>query len=122
MATRLGFAPMVAPSPASKPSPATSGVIPAEWPTQAADAIVDLVEKVRDKTTKPALTVARGFVYGLLALVVGTVALVLFLAGLIHLLEHLPGRIWTVYLGFAIVFLLGGSWAMRKANGPAPKP
>ena len=110
---------MADPSPASKPSPAANSVIPAEWPAQAADAIVDVVGKVRDKTTKPALTAARGLVYGLLVIVVGTIAVVLFLIGLVHLLEHLPGHIWTVYAGFAAVFLLSGSWAIRKANRPA---
>ena len=93
-------------------------MIPAEWPAQAADAIVDAVGKVRDKTTKPAITAARGLVYGVLILVVATVAGILFLIGAVHALEHVPGHIWTIYAVFAALFLLPGGYLLRKANRP----
>jgi hypothetical protein len=109
---------MAAPTPASQPPAGAAGMIPAEWPGQAADTIVDVVGKVRDKTTKPALTVARAFVYSALILVGGTVALIMLLIGSIKALEHVPGHIWTVYAAFAVAFLFAGSILIRKANAP----
>jgi phage-related minor tail protein len=94
-------------------------MIPAEWPAQAADTIVETIGKVRDKTTKPAIVAARALVYGLLAAMVGLAAFALFLIGLVRVLSYLPGNIWTVYAGFAAVFVLGGILMLRKANRPA---
>ena len=45
----------------------SGGMIPDEWPAQAADTIVDTIAKVRDKTTKPAIVASRAIVYGLIA-------------------------------------------------------
>ena len=63
---------MAAPPPAPRSGP--GGVIPAEWPAQAADTIVDTIAKVRDKTTKPAIVAARAIVYGLIAAVLSSLA------------------------------------------------
>ena len=46
-----------------------------DWPAQAADTIVRVVGQVRDRTTGPAITAARAVVFGLLAAILGTVAL-----------------------------------------------
>ena len=43
-----------------------------DWPAQAADTIVSVVEKVRDRTTGPAITATRAVVFGLLAAMLGT--------------------------------------------------
>lgn len=97
------------------------GVIPAEWPVQAADAIVDTIAKVRNKTTKPALVAARAMVYGLLAAVVGIVALVLLLVLVIRLWgNYVPGHVWIIYAVLAAVFSAVGIVLLRKANHPAP--
>lgn len=110
---------MAVPIPAPpRPDHDPNGVVPAEWPAQAADAIVDAVGKVRDKTTRPAIVAARSAVYGLLAAIVGLVALVLFLIGLVRLLEHLPGHIWTVYAVIGVVLTVAGTLVLRKANRP----
>ena len=58
---------MAAPTTGPNGSSSSTGMIPAEWPVQAADKIVETIATVRDKTTKPALTAARGLVYGLVA-------------------------------------------------------
>lgn len=101
-------------SPSSSPS-----MVPAEWPTQAADAVVETIAKVRDKTTKPALVAARALVYGIIVAVVGTVATVLLLTLVVRLLNnYLPGQIWTVYLGLFVLFTVPGVWLIRKANRP----
>ena len=108
---------MVAPT--SGPGDATSsGVVPAEWPAQAADAIVDTIGKVRDKTTRPAITAVRAMVYGIIILtaVVLIVVIGLILAG--RLMEAVPGPIYWAYALLGVVLLLGGLWALRKANRP----
>lgn len=100
----------------SKPS---SSMVPAEWPKQAADTVVDTIAKVRDKTTKPAIIASRALVYGIIIAVIGGVAAVLGLILLIRLLSYLPGDIWTVYAGLFAVFSLIGILLLRKANSPA---
>ena len=63
-----------------------------DWPAQAADTIERVVGTVRDKTTGPALTVARAVVYGTFAALVGTACLVVLIIGAVRLLDMLPAR------------------------------
>lgn len=93
----------------------------ADWPAQAADTIVRVVATVRDKTTGPALTVARGLVYGLLALVLGTAALVLLAIGSVRLIDaYLPDAVfgeshtWAAHLLVGLVFTGAGAWLWSK--------
>ena len=88
-----------------------------DWPAQIADTAVRVIEQIRDKTTRPAITFARGLVFGLVALSIGAVAGFLFLIGSIRLVNgYLPGKVWTTYLLFGVVFSLGGIvlFARRK--------
>jgi hypothetical protein len=104
----------------SSPSPASKGLVPDDWPIQAADTIVETIGKVRDKTTKPALLAARGLVYGLLAAIVGTVALVLVLVLVVRLYaNYVPGDVWILYAVLGAVLTVLGLWLLRKANAPA---
>lgn len=50
-----------------------------DWPAQATDAIVGLVDSVKDKIQGPATKTARGIVFGTLAAIVGTAVLVILL-------------------------------------------
>lgn len=110
--------------------PAGGGLVPAEWPAQAADAIVDTIDKVKDKTTRPAITAARAVVYGLLAAIVAPVALILVLVLIGRLYANyvagafdvVPPTIWPLYTLLFVVFMAGGVVLLRKANHPAPKP
>lgn len=93
-----------------------------DWPAQATDTIVSVVGQVRDKTTGPVITVARGIVYGTLAAIAGVVALVLACILLIRVLaipvEEVTGstdRIWIVYLGLGAVMTVVGYVLWRKA-------
>jgi len=94
-----------------------------DWPAQVADTAVRIIEQVRDKTTRPAITVARVIVFGLVGLSIGTVAAFLFLIGTIRLVNgYLPGKVWTTYLLLGAVFTLGGAYlfSLRKPRtGPA---
>ncbi|HEX2575077.1 MAG TPA: hypothetical protein VHK88_01925 [Aquihabitans sp.] len=99
--------------------PSDNGIVPAEWPAQAADTIVETIGKVRDKTTKPALTAARALVYGTLAAVVGTVAVVVLLVLLGRLYaNYVPGDIWPLYAALAVVFIGLGLVLLKRANAP----
>lgn len=90
-----------------------------DWPAQAAEALERLVNTVKNKTTKPALTVARFLVYGTLAGILGIAALVLLSAGLVRLLDvYLPGNVWKAHLITGGLFTLAGFglWTKRRAS------
>lgn len=109
---------MAAPTPSPR-GKVPQGVIPAEWPAQAADTIVDTIAKVRDRTTRPVLLGARALVYGLVAGVVGTIAFFLLLLMIVRWYDvWAPGPVWPIYAFFAVVFTGVGLFALRKANAP----
>jgi hypothetical protein len=99
------------------PAPSTS-----EWPSQAADTIVDLVDQVRAKTTGPAITVARGLVFGLivgvLALVVGVLALVFLVRLTTEVLELIwdGAGVWLTYLIYGVVFTAVGAYVFGRRH------
>lgn len=105
---------------ATPTGPRHGGIVPPEWPGQAADAIVDTIAKVRDRTTKPAIVAARGLVYGLMALIVGHVAAVLLLIVVVHMWDNwFPGHVWVLYAILFVAFSTAGLILLRKANAPA---
>ena len=111
---------MAAPVP-SGPNP--NGMIPADWPAQAADKIVDTISMVRDKTTRPALVAARGLVYGLLALVVGSIAFLLVITLVVRLYDvYVPGNVWPIYAVLGVLFGGAGLVLLKKANAPSASP
>jgi hypothetical protein len=93
-----------------------------DWAAQTADTIERVVGSVRDRTTGPALTVARGVVYGTFAVLVGTVCVVLLIVGAVRLVDnYLPDAVfgedhmWATYLILGSVFVIAGAvlWARR---------
>lgn len=97
------------------PAPPFSG----EWPAQAADAVVGLVDTVRDRTIGPIQTVARAIVYGLVIGTLAVLALVLVVVGFFRLLDNwLPT--WAVYLILGSIFTGVGLLAWSKRNPPKP--
>ena len=94
----------------------------AEWPAKVADQIVDLVDQIRDKTTGPAIRAARTVVFGLLATMLGTAALVLFLVGLVRFVNvYAPGGVWVAHTIVGLVFVGSGLflWARRYPSPDA---
>ncbi|MCU1354003.1 MAG: hypothetical protein JWM05_3212 [Acidimicrobiales bacterium] len=103
------------------PAGTSGGILPDQWPSQVADTIVDVVGKVRDRTTGPAITAARAVVYGLLAGVLGTVTIVLLSILSVRVLDvYIPGGVWIVYLGLGVLLVASGLYAWSKAFTPAP--
>lgn len=99
-----------------------------DWPTQAADTIERVVGSVRDKTTGPAITIARWIVYGTFALVVGSVLAVLMAVATVRALDaYLPDawvgadHTWAAHLLVGAMFTLTGMllWSRRSAR---PQP
>jgi len=111
---------MAAIDPGPTRPPAAGGIIPAEWPGQAADAIVDTIGKVRDRTTKPAIVAARGIVYGILAGVMGLVTMILLITALVRLWDvYVPGQVWIIYAIVAIVATIAGTIMLKRASAPS---
>ena len=92
-----------------------------DWTAQGADRIESIVETVRDKTTVPVTKVARGAVYGLIAAVMGLLALILVVVGLFRLHVYLPfgneGRkVYITDLGLGAIFLGVGMLLWRRRS------
>lgn len=91
------------------PAPSTS-----EWPAQATDAVVKLVDQVRAKTTGPAITIARGLVFGLVVAVLGLTIAVVLLVFLIRLTTELlelawdGADVWLTYTIYGVLFTVVG--------------
>ncbi len=102
---------------------------PDDWPEQAADKIVDLVDRVKGYTTDNAVAAIRGLIYGLVALVLGAAALILTVAILVRLADaYLPigsgvgDATWSAHLfiGSLLTIVGLGAWGSRRGTG-APK-
>jgi hypothetical protein len=100
-----------------------------DWPTQVTDTIVDVIDQVKDKTTRPALTVARAIVYGLIGAMLGIPLLVLTFVGLFRAVDRLRNlvvedAVWLTYLVLGIIFTVAGLavFATRKPRPQEPTP
>lgn len=96
-----------------------------DWPAQAADTIERVVGAVRDKTTGPAITVARSVVYGTFALLVGTVVAVFLAIAAVRALDaYLPDawvgeqHTWAAHLVVGVLFSLVGMLAWSRRSAP----
>jgi hypothetical protein len=95
-----------------------------DWPEQAADAIVNVVDAVRDRTTGPAVRAAHALVLGLvvlvLAAVLGVALLLAVIRGLHIALDNVglsrEMAVWTTYAGLGFLFTLTGSLLLRRRS------
>lgn len=105
----------------------------ADWPKQATDSIVRVVDQVRDKTAGPAVTAARGIVYGSILAILALPLFLFLLVGLMRAMERglimigesrewslLLQPMWLVYLFFGLIFFLVGLRLWARARKPAP--
>jgi hypothetical protein len=111
-------------SPASATAAEPAVVDDQDWPAQAADAIVEQVGKVRDRTTGPAVRAAGYLVFGAFATLLGTVALILFLIGAFRALDaYLPSAVfgedhtWAAHTILGALLVLAGLLTSRKMKG-----
>ena len=91
------------------------------WAPELADQISDFIGNIRDKTTNNAIKLARGLVFGLLALLLGVVALALLLIGatrglqaLIDLATSWERAVYVSYFVVGGILTLAGLFLMGK--------
>jgi nucleoside permease NupC len=89
-----------------------------DWPQQATETIVNLVDNVKGKTTEPATKVVRGIVYGIVIVLLGVPAVIMAMVGVVHLLNQvstdvLDLGVWLVYLVLGVIFSTVG-WIMWR--------
>jgi hypothetical protein len=101
-----------------------------DWPAQAADAIERAVGAVRDKTTGPAITAARGLVYGTFSLLVGSVVAVFIAISAVRALDvYLPDaavgddHTWVAHALVGGIFTIVGMfmWSRRRPRSTSPE-
>ena len=99
---------------------ATTNTDDTDWTVQTADTIDRVVTTIRSKTAEPLVGVTRWVVFGLLAALVGTMALVLLAIGSVRaLIVYLPfgdSRVWAADLIVGGIFVAIGLFAFRKAR------
>jgi hypothetical protein len=89
----------------------------ADWAADTADRIEAFVDSVRNKTSVPLARIARAVVYGIIVGVMGVVAFLLLLIGLLRVLDvYLPGNVWAAHLFLGVVFTVLGLlvWRQRR--------
>jgi len=99
--------------------------VPEEWPQRATEFVVGAVGTVREKTSGPAISVARMVVYGLLAFFLLIIALVLFVVGVTRLfVVYIPLEVWAVYAIAGAFWTLIGLilWMFRPRRAATPIP
>jgi hypothetical protein len=96
-----------------------------DWPAQVAGSIESIVGSVRDRTTGPLLTIARGVVYGTFGAVVAVAVLVLLIIAMVRFVDsYLPDSVfgeehmWATYLIIGLLFTIAGVflWSRRHAR------
>ncbi|HVL05535.1 MAG TPA: hypothetical protein VM388_06080 [Acidimicrobiales bacterium] len=94
----------------------------ADWTKDLLDRLDHYIEVVRSNTTDRLVKVARVLVYGVIALILGSMAGIIALIGLIHALDNLlPREVWLPYMLLGAIFLVAGLFAWSKKSAPAAK-
>jgi hypothetical protein len=86
-----------------------------DWAVQTADTIERLVESVRSNTADRLVSVTRLVVFGLLAAILSTAALILFAVGVVRGLVLLLGTAWAAHLVLGGLFTLVGLFLWQQA-------
>ncbi|MGH9184808.1 MAG: hypothetical protein ACRD0U_03160 [Acidimicrobiales bacterium] len=101
-----------------------------DWPAQAADTVVRLVDTIKSKTVKPANLVARGVVYGLLAAMLGLMAAVLGAVLAVRFLDVYlpeawfgPTHTWAAHGLVGVICAILGliAWRLRRSKAEAAR-
>jgi hypothetical protein len=93
------------------------------WASDTTATIERIVSAVRDRTTKPAITVVRGVVFGMLAAVLACFAGVLFVIVALRLLQVLLAwpfdhdtAVWASYLVAGGIFSIAGWFILTRRH------
>ena len=91
-----------------------------DWPRQIADSVERVIGQVRDRATGPALTAVRLVAFGMLLVILGVVAIVMFAVASVRFVNsYVPGDVWAAHLIVGSVFSLAGLWLFSKRHRPA---
>jgi len=93
------------------------------WAAKQADTIVRVVDQVRARTTRPLVMLARGLVFGTIAVAGGLTALLLLLIAATRGLQAAiewpfshATAVWVSYLLLGGILLLAGALLMRRRH------
>ena len=87
-----------------------------DWAVQTADTIERLIDTVRSNTSDRLVSVARLVVFGLLAAILGTIALVFLINFVVRVMDsYIPSGVWVVYLVLGGLFTLSGLLLWQQA-------
>jgi hypothetical protein len=86
-----------------------------DWAVQTADTIERLIETVRSNTSDRLVSVTRLVVFGLLAAILGLVALVFLVNLVVRFMVSYIGSAWGTYLLLGGLFTLVGLLLWRQA-------
>lgn len=99
-----------------------------DWPKETADTIERLVGMLRDRTTKPAVTIVRGLVFGLLGAFIGLIALtagIIMVLRVLQLLWAVPfdhdTSVWLSYFTVGGIFCLASVFLMMRRHSGEPQ-
>jgi len=100
-----------------------------DWGDQAADTIEAVVLTVKEKTTVPLRTAARGVVYGLVLVVLGAVLLIIGVIVVVRIADvwllgwagraHGHVRLSIAYGALGMLLTVAGLWCWSKRNPKA---
>jgi protein-S-isoprenylcysteine O-methyltransferase Ste14 len=92
----------------------------ADWTADLLDRLDHVIEVVRSNTTDRLVKVARLVVFGLIAAVVGLMALILLVIAAIRFLDVvLPRSVWLPDVLLGAIFLGAGLFLWSKRTAPA---
>ena len=106
-----------APQPEEETTAASIPGLPDDWPDQAADAVVNTVDKVRNVTTGPVVNLSRLLAYLIFGVFPLIIALVLGVIAAVRGLEVATGRAWAAQGIIGLVFVSLGvfAWSRRPS-------
>ena len=94
----------------------------ADWTKDLLDRLDHYIDVVRSNTTDRLVKVVRVLVYGVIALILGSMAGIIALITLIRVLDIvLPREVWLPYMVLGAIFLAGGLFAWSRKTAPAAK-
>jgi vacuolar-type H+-ATPase subunit I/STV1 len=93
-----------------------------DWTKDLLDRLDHYIDVVRSNTTDRLVKVARLVVYGVIAVILGSMAGIVALIAAIRILDViLPREVWLPYMLLGAIFLVLGLFVWSKKTAPAAK-